>query len=388
MKILYLTTILPRRRNNGGKIVSQYFIDALERSGYEVTVLGYQRINSGYKLNDREILIDERYIETEGAKYYAMIWMFWSFLTNSPYSVMKYYSSKYKQQVKLLLAANDYAAIVIDHAQIGWLEKYIPEKYKIIFCAHNIENKIYLENCKDTKNLIFKQIYRRESKSIAKLEHRLAVNAREVWTLTKDDREYFAKIATSDRVKLFAVPSPMSLSGAEADVAIEKEFDLGLIGSWTWKANLAGLDWFFDLVYPLLPKNIKIVVAGKGVDRPIDKYDNVEYWGFVPDVREFMSQARIIAIPSISGGGIQIKTLDAIASGVQIIATPFALRGIYNYPSSVTIAPTPAEFATRTIELLSQSNCNSLSPAALQWSLERHQKFLAEVDETMRSTFF
>jgi hypothetical protein len=48
-----------------------------------------------------------------------------------------------------------------------------------------------------------------------------------------------------------------------------------------------------------------------------------------------MAQAKVVAIPTLSGGGIQIKTLDAIASGSAIVATPVALRGISDPPATV-----------------------------------------------------
>jgi hypothetical protein len=43
MKILFLTTILARKKQLGGEISTQAFIDALAKSGHQVSVLGYSR---------------------------------------------------------------------------------------------------------------------------------------------------------------------------------------------------------------------------------------------------------------------------------------------------------------------------------------------------------
>ena len=64
MKILYLTTVLPRKRKTGGEIASQCFIDALAQSGHNVVVVGYQRKNDAIEKISSEISVDERYIET------------------------------------------------------------------------------------------------------------------------------------------------------------------------------------------------------------------------------------------------------------------------------------------------------------------------------------
>lgn len=381
MKILYLTTLLPRHRQNGGEIVSQYFIDAFEHYGHEVTILGYQRINSGYVTRSNEIRVDKRYIETEQSGYYPLLWMCASFIKNLPYSVAKFYSKNYINKVKTLLSHNNYDAIVIDHAQMAWLEPLISEKDKIFFCAHNVENKIYLENTKNTKNPVSQRAYNREANLIKQLENKLATIVKEVWTITPDDYNYFSEVKSKNAVKLFSIPSPLATSNNN-QIANNK-FDIGLIGSWTWKANLAGLEWFFQSVYPLLSKDLSISVAGRGADWLINKYDNVKYCGFVPDVQDFMSQAKVIAIPSISGGGIQIKTLDAIASGILVVATPFALRGISEYPSSVTVAETSENFATCLEESISQPINPKLFMDALKWSQDRHENFFSEVAESI-----
>ncbi|HCD7521890.1 TPA: glycosyltransferase family 4 protein, partial [Klebsiella pneumoniae] len=115
----------------------------------------------------------------------------------------------------------------------------------------------------------------------------------------------------------------------------EAHYDVSLLGTWSWDANMKGLRWFFDNVYPLLPVEITIQVAGKGADWLADKYKNVKYKGFVEDAQEFLSKSKVIAIPSISGAGVQIKTLDAITIGRPIIASEFALRGLEDIPSYV-----------------------------------------------------
>lgn len=60
-----------------------------------------------------------------------------------------------------------------------------------------------------------------------------------------------------------------------------------------------------------------------------------------------MSKSKVIAIPSISGAGVQIKTLDAITIGRPIIASEFALRGLEDIPSYVYSSRQASEMANQ-----------------------------------------
>jgi polysaccharide biosynthesis protein PslH len=160
-----------------------------------------------------------------------------------------------------------------------------------------------------------------------------------------------------------------------------------LLGTWTWQPNQEGLQWFFECVYPRLPTSISIQVAGKGADWLQNRYPNVRYCGFVPDAQAFIAQAKVMAIPVVSGGGIQIKTLEAISSGVSIVATPTALRGITDYPRSVKVASAPQEFADRAIELISQPTTDHQRRDAMVWSQKRWGDFCRDVDEAIGQKF-
>ena len=376
MNILFLTTVLPGKKRNGGEIVSQYLIDALRQNGDRVLVLGYTPRGGEYQTQFDEISVGERYIETELAKYYPLIWMLLSYLKGLPYSVEKYYSKIYAAKVAELLARDNYDTVIIDHAQIGWL-KDIPliATTKLIFNTHNIEHEIYLEQMKKTTNPILKQIYQREARLVKALEDRLAVMANRVWTLTSNDADYFIRMKSIDRVKVFNVPVNEVMFADR----VSTSFDVGMVGTWMWQPNKEGLQWFFESVYPLLPTTLSIQIAGKGADWLYDKYPNVKYCGFVPDPQAFIAQAKVVAIPSTTGGGIQLKTLEAIAAGAVILATPTALRGIADYPKLVNVATTPADFADRLIKLIDRPTIDDERREAIDWSRRRREQFERDV---------
>lgn len=387
MKILYLTTVLPSGRRTGGEIASQCFINALKYCGHEVLVVGYQRLGDNNSKNDNEVVVEQRHIETSKSKYHPFLWMALSILKQLPYSAAKYYSKKYLTKIKNILDKDNYDTVIIDHAQLGWLLPLLAKESKVIFIAHNLEHQLYQEQLKNARKYLSKHIYKREARLIKKMEDHLAVSSKQVWTLTSHDSNYFSSQNFSSKV--FHLPS---IRTKPPKNSATKHCDIGIIGSWTWKANKSGLEWFFQAVYPHLPKNVSIHIAGSGAQWLLERYPNVKYCGFVTDAQAFMASAKAIAIPSISGGGIQIKTLDAIASGSPIVATTVAMRGILDYPSAIEIADEPEYFAGSLMKLLALSKQSDLSDKRtklldnrLTWSLLRREKFYSCVDSAINS---
>ena len=376
MKILFLTTVLPSQKKIGSEVASQCFIDALNQLGYEVTVVGYMRKDESFAQSQQEILIDKRYIETKRAKIYLIIWLILSFLKGLPYSAGKYYSKTYIKILETLLSNNQYKAIIIDHPQLGWLENFIGVKERLITISHNIEHEIYLDSFEKSGKSISRWIYKRESYLIKAMEDKLATTAKEIWTLTQHDAEYFLALKGSGKVRVFALsPGSVRLQNK----LISKNFDICIIGSWAWKANEEALQWFIQAIYPHLPSNLSIHVAGNGAEWLTEKYANIHYRGFVSDAQEFMAQAKVVAIPTLSGGGIQIKTLDAIASGSAIVATPVALRGIPEPPPTVKVAEQPQDFANLLVSVIASSATQESFYDALDWSKARQAQFLTDV---------
>lgn len=382
MKIIFLTTVLPSWQRTGSEIASQSFINALRQNNYEVIVLGYQNKNYPQNNQTEEIAIQSRYIETQQAKYYPLLWMAWAILSNLPYSAAKYYSQAYIAKVKAIVRQEPETILIFDHAQLFWLYQSLNLSNKLILIAHNVENQLYETNYRESKNLLGKLVYQREAKLFKRIESKIGDLFEQIWTLTENDAQYFANLANYAEVYSFSLPSLLDLT---PNLNQAKTTDIGIIGSWTWQANNQGLEWFFEQVYPLLPQNITISIAGKGAEwLKTRAYPNVNYQGFVPDAAEFMRQAKVIAIPAISGGGIQIKTLDAIATGVNIVATTSALRGISSYPSSIKIAPTAEDFAESLIQSIRTSQLTPMiSHEAIAWSQTRRKEFINQVNRAI-----
>jgi len=358
--------VLPGGLSTGGEIVSQRFIEGLSRSGCTVTCLGYARI--GYTPRPGEVVAETRSIETATAGSAAAMWAAKALLGGRPYSMQKYIGSSYYDQLTSLIREKNFGLTVIDHAQMGWLRSGLRNSYVIHIC-HNNETALYTARVASASG-IRRAMLRREAERIRHVESDLAEYCNAIWTLTQSDRAHFLSLGAPN-VMAFSVPGIRS----QDPVSLKPKYDVALLGSWTWQPNRVGLNWFIERVLPLLPPTLTIQVAGAGADDLRGRRPNVQVNGRIPDAWRFLSEAKCVAVPSIEGAGLQVKTLDAISTGRPVVATTFAVREI-DPPSTVFVADEPQAFASALMHATSGA-----SPGLDDsWARNREGRFFSDVD--------
>jgi polysaccharide biosynthesis protein PslH len=341
-------------------------------------VLGYQRAGDPHVSGANEHVVGERPIETSDAGARAFAWMGSGLVRRLPYSAAKYRSRAFLRAARDFIAEWSPDLVVLEHAQLFWLASVIPAPIPLVVLAHNLEHELYAAEAGCRRRALDRRLYAREARLLEAIEEALARRATEVWTLTEHDRSWFQRRCAAP-ARSFAFPCQVN-AGLQAEVP--KEYDVCLLGSWTWRPNAEGLRWFMQAVHPLLPPYISIAVGGKGADWLRECHSSVSYHGWVPDAQEFLRGARVVAVPSTRGAGIQIKTLDAIASGSPVVATPLALRGIDDPPRSVSVARSAADFADR-INVLATRASGEADLDVVAWSEARSAQFAEDLADAL-----
>jgi glycosyltransferase involved in cell wall biosynthesis len=76
-----------------------------------------------------------------------------------------------------------------------------------------------------------------------------------------------------------------------------------------------------------LPDDFAFLVIGR-VGEVVEKRRNLLATGFVPSVTDAIAAADLAVVPVESGGGMHLKVLEFLASGLPVVSTPFGLRGL------------------------------------------------------------
>jgi hypothetical protein len=153
------------------------------------------------------------------------------------------------------------------------------------------------------------------------------------------------------------------------------------LGTWAWEANAVGLRWFVQEVVPMLPEGLDIRVAGIGADDTVAGAPSVKAVGRVPDAVEFLRSARVVVIPTQAGGGVQIKSIDAISTGARIVATSLAVRGIGEIPPHVVVVDGEQDFAAAVAGMLAEPPTGAEMEYSHRWATTRAELFAQGVGD-------
>ncbi|SEA65238.1 glycosyltransferase family 4 protein [Rubrimonas cliftonensis] len=99
------------------------------------------------------------------------------------------------------------------------------------------------------------------------------------------------------------------------------------VGSYA-EANIAGLRWLLDQVWPALGGRFRLAVAGGVCGAIPAPPPGVTLLGRVDDLGAAMAAADVLVNPVFMGGGLKIKTLDAMAAGLPSVNSREAVRGL------------------------------------------------------------
>jgi glycosyltransferase involved in cell wall biosynthesis len=113
----------------------------------------------------------------------------------------------------------------------------------------------------------------------------------------------------------------------------EGEIRLFFIGALDWAPNREGLDWFFGKVWPeLLSRwpDLVLHIAGRNASVYFTGKlpPNVYPEGEIEDAISFFRDHHVMIVPLLSGSGIRIKILEAMAMGKVVITSAVGASGL------------------------------------------------------------
>ncbi|MHB9156033.1 MAG: glycosyltransferase family 4 protein, partial [Endomicrobiales bacterium] len=134
--------------------------------------------------------------------------------------------------------------------------------------------------------------------------------------------------------------------------------------------------YFVKEIFPLISRKVpevKFIAVGSGLARDMLSYAGarVAVTGDVEDVRKYLDQATVFVAPVRLGGGIKGKVLEAMASGIPVVATLEASRGIRcKDGENILVAGDAADFAGKTAALLGNAEQRGRLAAAARSLVE------------------
>lgn len=356
MKILQLCHKPPLPSVDGGCIAMHNITDGLLKSGQSVKVVAVETPKHPVKVTAfpldylQQTHFESIYIDTTPHLKDAIKTLF----NRSSYQINRFYS---KSMVSKLIQTLNHDTFDIIHLESLYVIPYIPvlRKYsqaKIVLRMHNVEHQIWERMAKNEKWPIKKLIYWLNAKQLHRVERKVLNMVDGYMTISEPDYQYFHSHNAQ-------VPGAVITFGLDLDkYEMEDDFipsdnpSLFHLGSMNWSPNVEGIEWFLDEVWPEILTSfpeLHFTVAGYGTPQKFfqRKDVNVHIAGAVPSANEFILDNDIMVVPLLSGSGIRIKIIEAMALGRVVITTTIGAEGLaVENGKHLFIADTPEEFVS------------------------------------------
>lgn len=157
--------------------------------------------------------------------------------------------------------------------------------------------------------------------------------------LTQNDVDLFAEAYGESEAKRVIVGTFDYKNKAKDSVGgVEKKYSIVISGSLiTYQTYIGVKDFFenyFDLAKDVIP-NLSILIAGRNPSEDILKYqhDNPDRVQIIPNPEDIISlvrQGSIYLCPTCIGGGLKLRAMDGLKSGLPVLAHEVSARG-YDY---------------------------------------------------------
>lgn len=130
-------------------------------------------------------------------------------------------------------------------------------------------------------------------------------------------------------------------------------------GALTYGPNRDAVYWFVQEILPIIANAVPeahLIVTGRYPEeagRLLGGNPRVQLTGFLPDLKDALSEAAVCVVPLKAGGGTRLKILEAFAAQLPVVSTAIGASGIAGVDGEhLRLAETPETIAQATIDLL------------------------------------
>lgn len=285
-----------------------------------------------------------------------------------PINVRRYIHNNTIKTLNSLEATSSFDRIICDGL---YALSVIPERWlenkNVIYRAHNLEWSHWSQRAAFSSG-IKRWFYHKISRKLKSFEEERIKQCLTVLCLSAYEAAYLRDLFNPKTQLLYPTFSYAQVGGVELPNSFY------FIGDCSWQPNADAIAYFLQEVWPKILINLpgaSLHLAGSYTDRYTQKESQVYGYGFIPDVKAFVSDKQIMISPLRIATGVNIKILENMAMGKPCIATPESTKGLLEPSEIVSIHALDEHFAQACVNASLDS----------EW-LKQYQKKAQEFIET------
>lgn len=279
-------------------------------------------------------------------------------LTNKPFQVGYFYSSKNNARIKHILKEEKPDHI---YCQLIRVSEYVKNYHQ---CSKTIDYMDALskgiERRANKAPFYSKWLFNIEAKRLSNYERKVFDYFENQVMISEQDKNF---IIHPDRNKIYCIPNGVDDSFFE-NIDCKKDSDIVFVGNLSYAPNIEAVHYLVEKIAPYFIKenpNFKILLSGATPSNSIKKLikdnPNIELTGWVKDIRTSYSRGKVFVAPMMIGTGMQNKLIEAMALGVPCVTTSLANNAIKAiHEESILVADSEQQFINAIEELLSNKD--------------------------------
>jgi glycosyltransferase involved in cell wall biosynthesis len=252
--------------------------------------------------------------------------------------------------------------VVVDFPHADGLMPIRIDTASVMF-THNVEAEIFERHVTRARGIL-RLIWANQSHKMARLEQQALARYDTVIAVSTRDRDVLAKRYRLPDVEAIETGVDLGFFSVTPEAA---ECDPGTDGgsliftaTMSWAANIDGIHFLLDEVFPLLLRSrphVRAVIIGRNppaaLSEKIQAHKmNVTLTGFVDDIRPYVARANVYVIPLFVGSGTRIKAFEAMAMGRPVVSTSLGVEGLDVVDGETFLRADDAEAFARGILML------------------------------------
>jgi len=274
-----------------------------------------------------------------------------------PLMDLSYYQPRAVELARRIIRERGIELLEIHHLHCAFYRRFLPTLPAILI-NHNIEQDLWPFWPKQHGFAPERWLWNQ----LGKLSRRFAYQI-EIENALAFDAKVFVSTRDMERVPEAACPRflvPMAVPvGPAVDAFSRDRFKVLWIGGFGWPPNVEGVRWFLDAVWPAVRAAATVplelhLVGAEPPDALRARHDGREIFvhGYVDDVEPLRADADAFVVPLLTGSGVRIKIVEALAAGLPVVSTTKGCEGLPVQPGrDLLVADNAPAFAAHLIEL-------------------------------------
>jgi glycosyltransferase involved in cell wall biosynthesis len=290
------------------------------------------------------ILVEDPLPRKSGMGFYARLG--WNLLSPLPYSAASHRSPRIREAVRSYAAWH-----AVDLWQFEWTPyvaalppSSLPSRLRSekrrgrrLLIAHNVDSLIWQRYHENEPHPLKRFYIRRQWHKFQRFERRVFGEVDRIVAVSAEDAAIMRQQFGACHVDV--VDNGIDRAFFENVSGCRKAETILFLGALDWRPNLDAVRLLLDDVFPAVRRvepAARLSIVGRHAPewliQRVARTDGAEIHADVADVRPYLGESGVLAVPLRIGGGSRLKILEALASGLPVVSTRIGAEGLCLHP--------------------------------------------------------